>query len=247
MINGEFKSASGHGGYGSILTGVGNGQKGVVNMLQFDFDKDGVQEMYLAAMCAPGAVAWPPILLKVNPDLTIDPGQGKPPRGVELPAGIKVGRGGFEEFRADGDTLRLSFPVSAPGDPACCPSLTEAGNYVVQNGRLVRAAESGAAAKASGQEQPVGKQRCEAPHLAPKSGTSVAYCDGTWAKVGKPHTDMVQYFYWKDDKWLSPEPQGTNQYGMSMPCYSADYLSKLPPRPSEIKLYECKPQDIGKF
>ncbi|MDU0479463.1 hypothetical protein QVA66_09450 [Staphylococcus chromogenes] len=244
MVDGEFKSASGRGGFGSIKTKIGSGEA-KVNMLQFDFDKDGEQEMYLAASCVPGAVGWPPLLVKVNPDLTIDAGNGMPKKGISLPAGVNAGRGNFTEFRAEGDTLHLSFRVAGPNDPACCPSLSETGNYVVRNGALVRADNT--APQAAGKDEPSAEQRCKAPHYVPKNGSVVSYCDGTWLSAGKPQTDMVGYWYWKDGAWQTPEAQGTNRYGMTMPCYTAEYLKTLPPRPAQIKLYECRPQDVGKF
>ncbi|AKK04273.1 hypothetical protein [Corynebacterium epidermidicanis] len=243
MVNGEFKSTSELGGFGSILTKIGDGQP-KVNMLQFDFDKDGQQEMYVAASCVPGAVGWPPLLLKVNPDLTIDPGNGLPKRGIELPDGLEVGRGGWGEFRAEGDTLRLSFKVSAPGDPACCPSLTETGNYEVKGGKLVRVA--GGSALAAGNKEPDATTRCSTPYLSVPAGFRLVSCDGTWAEFGVPASDVFAHRYWSDGAWRLPEHQGTvKQFGAK--CYSNDYLQKLPPVPSQMQLFRCKPDEVGVF
>lgn len=239
MVNGEFNKPGDRAGYGSIVFKEPNGEL-KVKMLQFDFDKDGTQEMYVVASCVPGATGWPPLLVKVNSDLTLDPGPNK--RGIGFPDGVTPGRGGFKEFRAEGDTLHLSFPASAPGDPGCCPSLTETGNYEVKNNKLVKVNSD----STSAQSQTDVQQRCQSPILPLIDGHTVTYCDGTWAKTGKYATDWVEYFYWSDGAWRHPEWQGT-LLPSSSKCYSAEYLKTLPPRPSAISLDECKPQDVGKF
>lgn len=88
------------------------------------------------AHCVRGAVAWPPLLVKVNPDLTLDPGNNN--RGIDHAEGVPVARGTFWKFQPEGDTLHLAFAVSAPGDAACCPSGVEDGNYVIRNGQFAK-------------------------------------------------------------------------------------------------------------
>lgn len=70
-------------------------------------------------------------------------------------------------------------------------------------------------------------ERCAPDTVAtagPASPVTVIYCDGEWAKAGRPQTDHSWILRWQNGGWTQVQPSGENATGF--PCYDKAALQQ---------------------
>lgn len=84
-------------------------------------------------------------------------------------------------------------------------------------------------------------ERCQPGRVAAEVGRSEAeavltYCDGAWAKYGKPGTEQLLFARWDGARWKQLKADGMNPAGA---CFQPETVATLAP-PAAVSLPVCK-------
>ncbi|MEJ5928554.1 hypothetical protein WG915_07975 [Corynebacterium sp. H128] len=72
----------------------------------------------------------------------------------------------------------------------------------------------------------------------PETKSTLAFCDGKWAKLGAQGEHQELFAQWNGSKWEGLKPDGTLPNGSLASCYAPGRIAKLA-APPEIDLLPC--------
>lgn len=139
LVNGELpdRYINDPGGFLTVLTDRSATRlEDRVQAVWIDADEDGDDEIALLAQCYRGGVSWPQSIFLLDSDLNLI-SAGPHNTGLQLPSGYDNARSGFTTFEVEDNALVLEYPTYAPGDAACCGSLTATGTMKIRGDHLV--------------------------------------------------------------------------------------------------------------